>query len=143
MFFSCPEEPPFEVQLQEIRPHTSKILPFDELNAGDRVLMNYNVEYPKERGYWYDVLVKEKKTTRKGRDVIGDVSVGVDNAILSNCHLMFLDDIFKLKPYKLLADRTPEEDIIMQTEPTTKSNNENTNYVNFLKILYFICISLV
>ncbi|XP_050422764.1 E3 ubiquitin-protein ligase UHRF1-like isoform X2 [Adelges cooleyi] len=116
----CPEEPPTEVQLQEIRPHSYKILPFSELQSGDRVLMNYNVEYPKERGYWYDVLVKEIKTTRKGRDVIGDVSVGLDNAVLNNCHLTFLDDIFKLEPYKLLSERTPEDDIFFQTKPTTQ-----------------------
>lgn len=85
--------------------------------------MNYNVEYPKERGYWYDVLVKDLKVTRKGgREIIGDVSVGMDNAVLKNCHLIFVDDIYEIKPYKLLADRTPEDDTIIQTEPTVISN---------------------
>lgn len=139
----CPEEPPFEVQLQEIRPHTPEIIPFNELKIGDRVLMNYNAEYNKERGYWYDVLVKDIRTTRKGRDVIGDVSVGVDNAVLSNCHLMFLDDIFKVAPYKLLADRTPEEDKIIQTEPTTKSNNEKLKIYMFDYNLLCIHFSLI
>ncbi|XP_015367414.1 PREDICTED: E3 ubiquitin-protein ligase UHRF1-like [Diuraphis noxia] len=114
----CPEEPPIEVQLQEIRPHAFDILPFEKLKKNDRVLMNYNVDYPQERGYWYDVLVKEIKTNRRGRDVIGDVSVGLDNAVLKNCHLMFLDDIYKVKPYQLLSERTPEDNKIMQTEPT-------------------------
>ncbi|XP_050425724.1 E3 ubiquitin-protein ligase UHRF1-like [Adelges cooleyi] len=116
----CPEEPPTEVQLQEVRPHAYKILPFTELKPGEHVLMNYNAEYPKERGYWYDVLVKEVKTTRKGRAVVGDVSVGADNAVLNNCQLMFLDDIFQLEPYKLLSERTAEDDEIMQTKPTTE-----------------------
>ncbi|XP_001945737.1 E3 ubiquitin-protein ligase UHRF1 isoform X1 [Acyrthosiphon pisum] len=113
----CPEEPPIEVQLQEIRPHAFDILPFEKLKTNDRVLMNYNVDYPQERGYWYDVLVKEIKTNRRGRDVIGDVSVGLDNAVLKNCHLMFLDDIYIVKPYQLLSERTPEDDKIIQTEP--------------------------
>ncbi|XP_050541918.1 E3 ubiquitin-protein ligase UHRF1-like [Daktulosphaira vitifoliae] len=116
----CPEELPTEVQLQEVRPYAYKYLPFSELKPGDRVLMNYNVEYPKERGYWYDVLIKEVKTNRRGREVIGDVSVGLDNAILNNCHLMFLDDIFQLEKYKLLSERTVEDNKIMQTKPTTE-----------------------
>lgn len=85
--------------------------------------MSYNVEYPQERGYWYDVLVKDIKTNRRGREVIGDVTVGIDKAILKNCHLKFLDDIYKIKPCKLLAERTPEEDKIMQQQPAVISNN--------------------
>lgn len=84
--------------------------------------MNYNVDHPQERGYWYDVLVKDIKTSRRGRDIIGDVSVGMDNAVLVNCHLMFHDDIYAVKPYQLLADRTPEDDKIMKTQPNSISN---------------------
>ncbi|XP_025424158.1 E3 ubiquitin-protein ligase UHRF1-like isoform X2 [Sipha flava] len=114
----CPEELPIEVHLQEIRPHASEILPLEKLKINDQVLMNYNVDYPQERGYWYDVLVKEVKKSRRGHEIIGDVSVGIDNVVLKNCHLMFLDDIYKVKPYKLLIERTPEDDKIMQTQPT-------------------------
>lgn len=119
----CPGEPPTEVQLQEIRPHSSEIFSLNELKSGNRVLMNYNVDYPKERGYWYDVLIKEIKSKRGGGyDIIGDISVGRDNAILHNCHLMFLEDIYKVKPYQLLTDRTPEDDKILKTKPTVMSN---------------------
>jgi len=94
--------------------------------------MNYNVEYPKERGYWYDVLIKDIKSARRGYDIIGDVSVGMDNAIIKNCHLMFLDDIYKIKPYKLLVDRTPEDNKIIQLEPTTLSNYSLPLYYLFV-----------
>jgi len=114
----CDDEPPIEVQLQHIRPHAREIFPIHEIKSGDQVLMNYNVEYPKERGYWYDVIIKDIKSARRGYDIIGDVSVGMDNAIIKNCHLMFLDDIYKIKPYKLLVDRTPEDNKIIQLEPT-------------------------
>jgi len=86
--------------------------------------MNYNVDYPQERGYWYDVQVKEIKTNRRGRDVIGDISVGMDNAVLKKCHLMFLDDIYIIRPYKLLAERTAEDHTIMQTHPPVISNSK-------------------
>jgi len=122
--FRCPEEPAFEVQLQEIRPHAFEILPFEKLKVGQQVLMNYNVEYPQERGYWFDVQVKEIRTSRRGREVIGDISVGLDKAVLNNCHLMFLDDIYVIKPYKLVAERTPEDHAIIQTQPPVISNSK-------------------
>lgn len=123
-YFSSSEEPPIEVQLQEIRPHAYDIIPFDELKIGDRVLMNYNVEYPQERGYWYDVLVKKIKKSRNGNGIIGDVTVGADHAILKNCNLKFTDDIYKIQPYKLVSKRTPEDDQIMQSQPVAISNTK-------------------
>lgn len=123
--FRCPEEAPFEVQLQHVRPHATEILPFAKLKSGERVLMNFNAEYPQERGYWYDVLVKEKKISRKSREVIGDVTVGINNAVLNNRNLMFLDDIYKIKPYQLLSERTSQDDAIMQAQPSVMSNTNN------------------
>lgn len=120
----CPDEPPIEVQLQEVRLHSSEILSDDEIKPGDHVLMSYNVDYPSERGYWHDVIVKEIKSSRRGRGITGDVYVGMDNAVLENCHLMSNEDIYKIKPYQLLADRTPEDDKIIQTQPATTSNNK-------------------
>lgn len=98
--------------------------------------MNYNVDYPSERGYWYDVQVKEKKNSRRGRIIIGDVFVGMDNAVLKNCHLKYNEGIYKVKPYKLLADRTPEDDKIMQTKPAALSNNSLLIFEKKYKIVF-------
>lgn len=87
--------------------------------------MNYNTEHPKERGYWYDVLVRRITVNRRSREVIGDVTLGSNKAVLNNCRLMFLDDILKIKPYKLVAERTKEDDIIMQTMPSVESKMAN------------------
>lgn len=85
--------------------------------------MNYNVEYPKERGYWYDVIIKKKKSTRRGCEVIGDVYIGINSAVMRKCNLVFLDDIYAVKPYQLITERTSDENLIMQTQPTRTSNN--------------------
>ncbi|XP_025424054.1 E3 ubiquitin-protein ligase UHRF1-like [Sipha flava] len=121
-FVGCDDDK-IEVQLQEIRPHGMEIVPFENLKANDRVLMNYNTDHPLERGYWFDVLVKQINSTKKSRTVIGDVYVGINNAIIRNCYLKFLDDIYKVKPYQLLAERTPEDDEIMQTQPAEMRAN--------------------
>lgn len=120
--FRCPEEPPIEVQLQEIRPHAYEIIPFNKLKIGDNVLMNYNVEHPQERGYWYDVLVKKIKISRRGNGVVGDITIGMDHAILQDCNLKFHDDIYEVRPYKLVSKRTSKDDQIMQTQPVAISN---------------------
>lgn len=124
MFNRCPEENPIEVQLPEIRPHAFEILPINELKSGDHVLMNYNVDYPRERGYWYDTIVKTVKFSRKSYTVHGDIVVGRQNTMLNNCQLIFLDDIYKIKPYQLLAERTQNDDYIMQTQPTIISKKK-------------------
>lgn len=132
----CPEESPIEVLLKNIRPHSSDILPLESLKTGDRVLMNYNIEYPKERGYWYDVLVKEIITNRRRKAVIGDVSVGINNALIKNCTLLFLDDIYNVKHFKLITERTPEDTKIMETKPAVMSNNQILPISIFINILY-------
>lgn len=124
MSVRCPDEPPIEVQLQEIRPVASEILSINEVKPGDFVLINYNIDHPKERGNWYDVLVKEIRTSRRGHSIIGDVCVGMDNAVLKNCCLMMSENMYKIKPHKMLVNRTPEEDKVMQTQPTVISNNK-------------------
>lgn len=84
--------------------------------------MNYNVEYPKERGYWYDVVIKKIKSTRKGYEVKGDVYIGINSAVMHDCTLVFLDDIYVVKPYQLITKRTSKENEVMQTQPTVMSN---------------------
>lgn len=130
LLLRCSEEADAEVPLQEIRPHASEIIPLNNLKSGDHALMNYNVDYPQERGYWYDVIVKEVKTSRRGSVVIGDVSVGFGKAVLNNCCLVFVDDIYMIKPYKLLVNRTPEDDEIMRKEPD-ESNNLHNQYTYY------------
>ncbi|VVC41491.1 Zinc finger, PHD-type,Zinc finger, RING-type,Zinc finger, FYVE/PHD-type,Ubiquitin-related [Cinara cedri] len=118
-FTGCPNEQPIAVEFNEIRPRSSEIVPLEQLKPGDTVLMNYNAEYPSERGYWYDVLIKKVKSTKKGDEVTGDVYIGKEQAVLKNCRMLFLDDIFKIKPNTLITERTPEDDKIIQTEPVT------------------------
>lgn len=86
--------------------------------------MNYNVEHVKERGYWYDVVIKKIKSSRRGYEVIGDVYIGINGAVMRNCNLVFLNDIYAVKPYQLISERTSEDNQIMQTKPTVMSNNK-------------------
>jgi len=119
--------------LKEIRPYATDILPFDQLKIDDTVIMNYNEDYPEERGYWYDVLVKQIIVNRRIREVVGNITFGSNKAVLNNCHLKFVDDIFKIKPYKLVAERSKDEDTIMQTKPSTESKNKIWQFCHSLR----------
>lgn len=138
MLFRCPDEKPIEVQLPEIRPHAFEILPINELKSGDHVLMNYNVDYPRERGYWYDTIIKTIKFSRKGYTVLGDIVIGRQNTMLNNCQLIFLDDIYKIKLYQLLSERTQDDDYIMQTQSTITSKNKIVYYSINIKYMVFL-----
>lgn len=102
----------------------SEILPLNQLKSGDQVIMNYNFEYPNERGFWYDVEIQKIKYVKGSLWVIGHISVGVSNTMINNRRLMFLDDIYKIKPYELIAERTHYHDKIMQEKPSVISINK-------------------
>jgi len=124
--------------LKEIRPYSTDILPFDQLKINDKVLMNYNQDYPKERGYWFDVLVKQIIVNRRIREVVGNVTIGSNKAVLNNCHLKFVDDILKIKPYKLVAERSEDDDTIMQTKPSMESKNKILQFLRkYLTNVFF------
>jgi len=45
---------------------------------------------------------------------------------------MFLDYILKIKPYKLVAERTEEDNAMMQTMLSVESKNNNLNQIFLL-----------
>lgn len=98
--------------------------------------MNYNIDYPTERGFWYDVFVKKKIKTKNRRAVLGDISGTKDNALLVNCLLIFVDDMFKINNNTLLKERSAEYDKIMQSKPVPSNNK-------YFIILKLYCIILI
>ncbi len=53
-----------ELPVLSLRPRLRHFIPLKDLTSGQRVVVNYNAEDPKHRGYWYDAMVtgKEKRT---------------------------------------------------------------------------------
>ena len=44
----------------DIRPRAQYRLQWEELVSGNQVMVNYNSDHPKERGYWYDAIITRK-----------------------------------------------------------------------------------
>jgi hypothetical protein len=108
-FISCfrnVETAPIEVKFDDIRPRARHTFSNEELQPAMVVFVNYNIESPKERGYWYDFEIKE--ITR--REIKGTLLVGKNHAKLENCTVKFNDEIMKIEKPTLLTERTENWD---------------------------------
>ncbi|KTF74779.1 hypothetical protein cypCar_00048347 [Cyprinus carpio] len=52
-----PENGVVEMTADDVRPRARTLLRFDQLQVGDQVMVNYNLENPEERGFWYDAEI--------------------------------------------------------------------------------------
>lgn len=83
---------------KELRPRARTILKWNELNVGDVVMVNYNVENPGKRGFWYDAEITTLKTiSRTKKEVRVKVFLGGSEGTLNDCRVMFVDEIFKIE----------------------------------------------
>lgn len=48
---------PSEQLLKNIRPRAHKKISFNDVNPGDIIMANYNIEDPEKRGHWFDCKV--------------------------------------------------------------------------------------
>ncbi|GIY15939.1 e3 ubiquitin-protein ligase UHRF1 [Caerostris darwini] len=69
-------EEPVDLSLHRIRRRARKLIKFEDLKVGDKVMVNYNLEEPKERGFWYDCCVTNLKKGRSTKQLIGTIFVG-------------------------------------------------------------------
>ena len=59
-----------------IRPRARHKLSLSEVQIGDRVMVNYNYDEPKCRGYWYDAVITGKRNTRTMKELTATVYIG-------------------------------------------------------------------
>ncbi|KAL1132206.1 hypothetical protein AAG570_010163 [Ranatra chinensis] len=120
---SYPDDEPLLLHLKDIRPRSREVLPLSSVNVGDIILVNYNIEEPSERGYWYDLKVTSIKPSRKRTELKGTLFVGTEKTPLEDSIIHFIDDIMKIESTKLISERSEEELALMQTETKTKRIN--------------------
>ncbi|GIX84375.1 e3 ubiquitin-protein ligase UHRF1, partial [Caerostris darwini] len=70
-------------------------------------MVNYNLEEPKERGFWYDCCVTNLKKGRSTKQLICTIFVWAD-PVLENCKIIFLDEIFAIEKTITLMDQISE-----------------------------------
>uniref|UniRef100_A0A672PG71 E3 ubiquitin-protein ligase UHRF n=1 Tax=Sinocyclocheilus grahami TaxID=75366 RepID=A0A672PG71_SINGR len=80
---------------KDIRPRARTVYQWHQLDQGMIVMVNFNPDEPKERGYWYDAEIQRKRETRTQREVYGKILDAGDS--LNDCRIMFVTEIYKIE----------------------------------------------
>ena len=64
LFDICSKEDLTKVTVANIRPRACRYMQWDELKVGNKVMVNYNLDHPKEIGFWYDAIISRKVNKR-------------------------------------------------------------------------------
>ncbi|KAL2740738.1 E3 ubiquitin-protein ligase UHRF1 [Vespula squamosa] len=101
--------PAFNVPEAFIRPRARRLIPIEDLQIGQKVMVNHNVDEPKEIGLWYDFTISKIEKKRKLQELTGTLYIGRDNQ-LEGHKINPKDGIYNIEPPKLLSERTSEEE---------------------------------
>lgn len=76
-FHSYPENGVVAMQPIHVRPRARTLLRWDQLQVGMRVMVNYNLETPEERGFWFDAEVQTvNQTSRTSKELRVKILLG-------------------------------------------------------------------
>ena len=112
------DDEPFDVQENSIRPRAWKIINFNNLEIGQKVMLNYNLEHPKEVGNWYDFTISTIKNSRAVKELIGTLHIGDGSRSVEDCSINTKLDIFRIENPILLSKR--DEDLMVRRIPKTR-----------------------
>lgn len=73
---SYPENGEVQLPGKDVRPRARTVYQWHQLEEGMTVMVNYNPDEPKERGYWYDARIQRKRETRTQKEVYGKILLG-------------------------------------------------------------------
>ncbi|XP_031204544.1 E3 ubiquitin-protein ligase UHRF1 isoform X5 [Mastomys coucha] len=91
------------VKAKNVRARARTVVPWEDLEVGQVVMANYNVDYPRKRGFWYDVEICRKRQTRTARELYGNIML-LNDSQLNNCRIIFVDEVLKIE---LPNERSP------------------------------------
>ncbi|XP_058421766.1 E3 ubiquitin-protein ligase UHRF2 isoform X2 [Diceros bicornis minor] len=93
-----PESGTVEINVKDLRPRARTTLKWNELNVGDVVMVNYNVESPGNRGFWFDAEITALKTiSRTKKELHVNIFLGGSEGKLNDCQITFVNEIFKIE----------------------------------------------
>lgn len=93
-----PENGLVEMEGRNVRPRARTILKWHELEVGQVVMVNYNVEIPEERGFWYDAEITcLKENSRTNKEIWAKIYAGEDHDRTIESKVIFIDEIYKIE----------------------------------------------
>ncbi|XP_075065423.1 E3 ubiquitin-protein ligase UHRF2 [Mixophyes fleayi] len=93
-----PENGIVEIATCNMRPRARTILKWSDLTVGDVVMVNYNIETPEERGFWFDAEITNlKEMSRTNKEVHVKILLGAAGDAINDCKITFLEEIYKIE----------------------------------------------
>uniref|UniRef100_T1IID2 RING-type E3 ubiquitin transferase n=1 Tax=Strigamia maritima TaxID=126957 RepID=T1IID2_STRMM len=119
------DDPPSKIKFQNVRPRSYKLIKPNDVKVGDVIMVNYNIDDPKERGFWYDVcMTKVEMHKRRVKEIVATILIGCSNTPVENCSILHFDDMFKIETPVELIERTQEMEKRMQSKPPPKRKSK-------------------
>lgn len=75
-YHSYPENGVIQLLGKDVRPRARTVYQWHQLEPGMVVMVNYNPDDPKERGYWYDAEIQKRRETRTVREIYAKILLG-------------------------------------------------------------------
>ncbi|KAG2466746.1 UHRF2 ligase, partial [Polypterus senegalus] len=93
-----PESGIVEMCTEDVRPRARTILKWDRLRVGLTVMVNYNIEVPEERGFWFDAEITSlKEISRTNKEVRVKLFLGGPEDVINDCKIIFYEEIYKVE----------------------------------------------
>lgn len=93
-----PENGVVEMRPADVRPRARTLLRWEQLQVGLVVLVNYNLETPEERGFWFDAEVTAvNEVSRTNKELRVKLLLGGPGDMIGDCKVQFLDEIYQVE----------------------------------------------
>uniref|UniRef100_A0A672J8A5 E3 ubiquitin-protein ligase UHRF n=1 Tax=Salarias fasciatus TaxID=181472 RepID=A0A672J8A5_SALFA len=87
-----------EIRPVHVRPRARTLLRWDQLEVGMRVMVNYNMETPDERGFWFDAeILSLNQASRTNKELRVNILLGGPEDVIADCKVQFLDEIYQVE----------------------------------------------
>ncbi|XP_070787994.1 E3 ubiquitin-protein ligase UHRF1 [Pituophis catenifer annectens] len=120
-----PENGVIQLSSRNVRARARTVLKWEEIEIGDVVMLNYNPDDPKERGFWYDAEILQKRETRTYKELYAKIVLGDGGDILTDCRIALVDEIYKIEEPGCAVPLTAESPQKRQSGPVCKHCKDN------------------
>ncbi|NWU13723.1 UHRF1 ligase, partial [Cephalopterus ornatus] len=121
-----PENGVVQMSSSNVRARARTILKWHQLEVGQVVMVNYNPDEPKERGFWYDAEILQKRETKMTREINAKILLGEAGDSLNDCTITLVDEIYKIEEPGT-ASPIPAGTPKRQSGPVCKACKDNPN----------------
>ncbi|XP_046900715.1 E3 ubiquitin-protein ligase UHRF1-like isoform X2 [Hypomesus transpacificus] len=93
-----PENGVVEMRPPNVRPRARTLLKWDQLAVGLVIMVNYNMETPEERGFWFDAEITAlNEISRTNKELRVKILLGGPGDVIADCKVLFLDEVYQVE----------------------------------------------